>query len=417
MFKSKILNVLLAAIVAFGLWLYVITFVSSERDETFYDIPVSYQGEAIMNERNLMVTTENKPTVSLTLYGKRSELRKLSVENITILADLSKIGEAGNHSLNYSIFYPGNVPDDAFTVQSQYPSMVRLTVERRVTKEVPVELRFKGRVSRDYIVDKENLELDRENITISGPASVIDQITQAIVEVDLTDRTASFVESYRFILSDSEKQPVDAKMVETNAAEVRLTVYIKRVLEIPLLVTVTDGGGATEKTSEIKIDPEVIQVAGSEVQLEEIADGLELGTLDLGELVGDSTIRFPINLPEGLENLSGKTEAVVTVKFPELKTRNFTVFASNFEALNVPEGLEVVFINSEIQVSVRGPKALISKMKSEDIFITVDFANAEVGSYTVKANVVMGEGFTAAGVIGTYRVSATVQELVPEEDK
>jgi len=417
MFKSKILNVLLAVTLSFGLWLYVITFVSSEREETFYDIPVSYQGEALLNDRNLMITTETRPTVNLTLYGKRSELSKLTVENITILADLSKIGEPGTHSLNYDIYYPGDIPDNAFSVQSQYPSMVRLTVERRITKEIPVNIRYKGRVPENYIVDTEKLELDRENITVSGPASVMDQITQAIIEVDLENRTASFVENYRFILCNKEGDPVDAKMVETNATEVTLTLYIKRVLEIPLLLTVVDGGGATEATSEIGIDPKVIQVAGSESMLEQIAEGLNLGTLELGELLGDTTKKFPIVLPEGLENLSGKTDATVTVKFPELRTRSITVYADNFEALNVPEGLEAVFINSEIAVSVRGPKDLVNKMTSEDIFVTVDFANAGVGSYTIKANVVMGEGYTDAGAIGTYRIYATIQEKPPEEDK
>ena len=389
MFKSKVLNLILAFVIAFGLWAYVITFVSSEREETFYDISVSYQGEALLNERNLMITSEVKPTVNLTLYGKRSDLNKLSTENITILADLSKIGEAGTHSLNYNIFFPGNVPDNAFTVQSQYPSMVRITVERRITKDVPVNIRYQGRVPENYIVDKEEKLLDRETITVSGPASAVDQITQAIVEVDLTDRTASFSESYRYTLCNANNEPVDAKSVETNAAEVNLTLYIQRVMEVPLLVTVVAGGGATEETSDIKIEPEVIKVAGSEAQLEQLA--------------------------EGLENLSGQLDATVNVKFPELDVRNFKISSSNFEALNVPEGLEVTFLNDEIVVTIRGPKDLVAKMTVNDILITVDFADAVVGSVTEKANVIMGEGFTAAGAMGTYRVFANVQELVPEE--
>ena len=415
MFKSKVLNLVLAFVIAFGLWAYVITFVSSEREETFYDISVSYQGEALLNERNLMITSEVKPTVNLTLYGKRSDLNKLSTENITILADLSKIGEAGTHSLNYNIYYPGNVPDNAFTVQSQYPSMVRITVERRITKEVPVNIRYQGRVPENYIVDKEELLLDRETITISGPASAVDPITQAIVEVDLTDRTVSFSESYRYTLCNANNEPVDAKSVETNAAEVNLTLYIQRVMEVPLLVTVVDGGGATEATSDIKIKPEVIKVAGSEAQLEQLAEGLILGEILLADLKGDSTLQMEIILPEGLENLSGQIEATVNVKFPELDVRNFRISSSNFEAINVPEGLEVTFLNDEIVVTIRGPKALVAKMTVNDILITVDFADAVVGSVTEKANVIMGEGFTAAGAMGTYRVFANVQELVPEE--
>jgi YbbR domain-containing protein len=243
----------------------------------------------------------------------------------------------------------------------------------------------------------------------------VDQITQAIVEVDLTDRTASFSESYRYTLCNDNNEPVDAKSVETNAAEVNLTLYIQRVMEVPLLVTVVAGGGATEETSDIKIEPEVIKVAGSEAHLEQLAEGLILGEILLADLKGDSTLQMEIVLPEGLENLSGQAEATVNVKFPELDVRNFKISSSNFEAINVPEGLEVTFLNDEIVVTIRGPKALVAKMTASDILITVDFTDAVVGSVTEKANVIMGEGYTAAGAMGTYRVFANVQELVPEE--
>ena len=415
MFKSKLFSVAVSVVVALCLYAYVITFVSAEREETFYDIPVSYQGEALLSDRRLMVTSEAKPTVTLTLYGKRSELRKLNVENITILADLSKIGEPGTHSIDYTIIYPGDIPNNAFSVMSQYPTMVKIAVERRITKEVPVQIRYVGGVPENYILDQESMLLDRPSITVSGPASVTDQISKAIVNVDLTDRTVSFVESYRYTLCDAAGNPVDAKMVETNAAEVSVTLYIDRILEIPLAVTVIDGGGATEKTSEILIEPLTIQVAGSESQLEQLGDKLILGEVNLADLKGDTVLRLPINLPEDLDNLSGKTEAVVSVKFPALNTRNFTVSSANFEALNVPEGMEVVFITSEIVITVRGPKALVAKMTPADILISVDYAGKPLGSTDEKATVTMGEGFTEAGAIGNYRIFATIVEKTPEE--
>ena len=78
MFKNKIVSLLLSVLVAFGLWAYVITFVSSDMEGTFYDIPVSLQGEALLAERGLMITTQEKPTVTLTLYGNRRELNQLT---------------------------------------------------------------------------------------------------------------------------------------------------------------------------------------------------------------------------------------------------------------------------------------------------------------------------------------------------
>lgn len=412
MFKNKILPMLLSLAIAIGLWAYVVTFVSSEREETFYDIPVSYQGEALLVDRGLMITSEERPTVTLTLYGNRGELSKLNNTNITILADLSKIGSSGTHSLSYNIYYPGDIPSNAFTVQSQYPGMVQVMVEKRLTKEVPIAIRYNGIVPENFIADKENVELDRTSVSISGPASVVDRITQAIVEVDLEGKSASFSESYRFTLCDVHNDPVDAKMVQTDAAEVNLTLYIKRVMEIPLRVTVEDGGGATEETSEITIDPQVIKVAGNEAALAQLEE-LVLGTIKLGELAKDEELSFEIKLPDGVENLSGKTEAKVSVQFSELRTK--TIIITDFVPLNVPEGLEAEFITQELSVTVRGPKDIMARITSEHVSVTVDFLNAQAGTYTIKANVVMAEGFTKAGAIGTYRLNATLKEPELEE--
>lgn len=407
MFKSKILPLLLSIVVAFGLWAYVITFVSSEREGTFSDISVSYQSEALLEERGLMIVSEEKPTVTLTLYGNRRELNKLDSSNISIIADLSKIGEPGIHNLRYNVYYPGDIPDNTFTVQSQYPSMVKVEVERRVTKEIPVNVVYEGSVQKDYIADKENVELDNPVVKITGPASAVDQITQAVVLVNLQDKSESFIEAYRFTLCDAQGEPVDAKMVEANIAQVNLTLYIKRVKEIELVVTVIDGGGATKKTSEITIDPKILKVAGNETALEDI-DKINLGTINLGELAKDTELEFAINLPSGLDNLSGKTSAKVAVKFPELKTVNIAV--TDFAALNVPEDMEVEFITQELSVSIRGPKDIVQKLTAEHVSVTVDFANAEAGTFTLKANVVIDNSIKGVGAMGTYSVSATLAE-------
>ena len=407
MFKSKILPLLLSIVVAFGLWAYVITFVSSEREGTFSDISVSYQSEALLEERGLMIVSEEKPTVTLTLYGNRRELNKLDSSNISIIADLSKIGEPGIHNLRYNVYYPGDIPDNTFTVQSQYPSMVKVEVERRVTKEIPVNVVYEGSVQKDYIADKENVELDNPVVKITGPASAVDQITQAVVLVNLQDKSESFIEAYRFTLCDAQGAPVDAKMVEANIAQVNLTLYIKRVKEIELVVTVVDGGGATKKTSEITIDPKILKVAGNETALEDI-DKINLGTINLGELAKDTELEFAINLPSGLDNLSGKTSAKVAVKFPELKTVNIAV--TDFAALNVPEDMEVEFITQELSVSIRGPKDIVQKLTAEHVSVTVDFANAEAGTFTLKANVVIDNSIKGVGAMGTYSVSATLAE-------
>ena len=410
MFKNKILPLLLAILCAFVLWSYVITFVSADREATFYDIPVSFQGEAILEDRGFMLVSE-KPTVTLTLHGNRAELNKLDNSKITIYADLSKIASPGVHSLSYDAYY-GDIPTNAFTVQSQYPGLVKVTVEKRLTKEVPVVVNTTGTVQQDFIADRENVELDYEKITVTGPASAVEPIAQAVVEVDLQDKSDSFIQSYRFTLCDSSGVPVDAKMVEVNVAEVNVTMYIKAVKEIPLVWNVVEGGGATLRTSNIVVEPAVIKVAGNENVLKDLKE-INLGTIDLGTILKDSEITFEIKLPDGITNLSGTTEAVAYVTFPDLLTKTFTI--TRITPMNVPEGMDVELITEKLTVTIRGPKEIMNKMGSSHLSVRVDFSNAKLGTDSFKAMIIISTGFDRAGAVGTYWVSAKLVEKPPEE--
>ena len=76
--KNKFGAILLSVAIAFGLWLYVITYVSPNSEETYYNIPVVLEGESVLNERGLMCTSTSSSTVSLQLAGARSDLIKVN---------------------------------------------------------------------------------------------------------------------------------------------------------------------------------------------------------------------------------------------------------------------------------------------------------------------------------------------------
>lgn len=413
--KNNIIRILLSVVIAFSLWLYVITVVSPNSEDTFYNIPVNLRGESVLNDRGLMITSDEIPKVTMKLSGNRTDLNKITNENITLVADLSTIYEPGTQTLSFSHSFPGNVAGDAITVMERSPGRITLTIERILSKSVPVNIEYTGSLSEDYIADKENviltdssnMILENNMIHVTGPESVIDQITQAKIAVDLTGRSASFSETYRFSLCDSDGEPVDAEHVTTDVGEVYLTLYIQRVKEIPLELEILSGGGATEETSQIEYEPKTIKVAGSESVLETLEE-IILGTINLGELTEDTERTFPVELPSGVTNLTGVTEVKVTVEFPELLTKTFTV--TKVTAANVPEGLEADIVTQELAVTVRGPKELVEKMTEADIAAVVDFTNAQVGTFTMKANIAMGSAYTEVGAMGTYNVSATVRQ-------
>ena len=406
--KSKLTSIALSIAIAFGLWMYVITSVSPGSEETYYNIPVVMDGEALLAERNLMITGTSGNSATLVLSGNRSDLYKVNRENITLKANLGSILEEGTHSVAYSIAYPGDVAQNAFEVLSQTPKYINVTVEKRTTKEVPVEVKWIGSTPEEFMSDRENRVLDYANITVSGPASVADLIEKAVIEVDLTEQRESISQSYRYTLCDGEDNPVDAQQITTNVEEVRLDVKIQRVKEVQLQVDVNYGGGAGEDNTRITLSTETVRLSGGEAVLEELGDTIVLGRINLAEVPKSQEFTFPIVLPEGVTNLTGVTEVTVDIILQGLSTREFTV--ENIKMVNIPEGMDAELITEKLQIIVRGPTADVVNLTEDSISVAVDLTGAEADTSTFKANVLFGEGFDSVGAMGTYSVSVIVSE-------
>ena len=405
--KNKIARVVLSLAIAFALWMYVITVVSPESEQTFYDIPVSYQND-VLEERGLMIVSET-PTVTLKLKGNRSDLNELNANNITILVNLAAIQAPGTQMLSYTVSYPNNFPNNAFETLSQSPNLLTLKVENRVKKAVPIQLEYIGSVPEGFIADKENPTMDVAAVEISGPESVVTQIDRAVIQVDLADKTDSVVGAFPYVMCDADGTPVDAQMVTTNVEEVNLSVKIQAMKEVPLTLNLIDGGGATADTCQVELSRETIWVSGTENKLNELT-AVELGTVDLALLKEETnTMTFEIVLPEGVTNMTGETEVTATISFPSLGKKTLSISKEKFLATGVPAGTEVVWITEVVEVELRGPRDIIKDITEKDITVTMDFKDEELGSISKVPKITLSSAYADVGAVSVSTVTATLQ--------
>ena len=404
--QKKVLAILLSAVVAFGLWLYVITVVSPESEKTFYDIPVVLQNKNLLTERGLILVSD-EPNVTLALKSNRTILNDLNESNINVIINLANIEKPGTHSLTYSITYPGNIPHNEVTVMSSSTDLITVRVENRIRKTVPVVLDFGDTaVPTGYTADKENAELDYTEIEVVGPESVINQISQAVIKVNLSNQTKTVAGEFQFALCDGQGNPLNVEKVTVNTEKVSLVVKVEKVKEIDLVLDIVDGGGATKDNCTITLDTTKIQISGSDILLEGI-DSWKLGEIKLGEITEDQTLKFPIVLPEGVTNQTGVEEVTVEIKLPPLKTKTFTV--KNITAINQPAGMRAEIVAKALQVKVRGPEALIDTMKETDISAVINLADAKENTVTRNAEIVFGDAFAGVGEMGTYPVTVNLK--------
>lgn len=409
--KSKFLSALLAALIAICLWAYVITVERPESENTFYNVPVVLDGESVLQDRGMMITSDTSMTVTLKLSGKRSDLNNLKSSDIAAVVDLARITEAGNKKVHYEVSIPG---DSTIEVVSRQPDTLSLTVTEWAVKEVPVELAYESRVPEGYYVDRQSASLEHESVTVSGPKSIINQIEQAKITLNLENRIETIAENLRFALCDAEGNPIeDVSSVTTDCGEIRVTVSIQQLKELKLTCTVVDGGGLTAGDVKVTLDYDKVTVAGSTAALLGL-DELNLGTVDLSEIPESTELVMPIKLPEGVSNQSGFTVAHVKVELPELETRTYSV--SNFRADHVPQGMTAQIYTQFLEVKIRGRGPVLDRIKPEHITAVVDLSGETPGMFSLPVEFEI-EGFGAVdnvGAIEKYSVKGKLAETLAE---
>ena len=407
--RNKLGSFLLAVSIALGLWLYVVSYIDTDYELTLDNVSVGLEGKSILTaDRGLMILSEDEYRVSITVSGSRQDVSKINTGNIQVVADLSKIEEPGEHKLTYNIILPGDVPSGAVSYQKD-PDRVAVVVARKKTKEIPVTVTYEGDVPADYIKDTAALELDHSYVEISGPEDVVDQIHHASISVDCTGRTESIYESLRYELQDQRGEPVDAEWITTNVSEVKVYLPVVMVKKLPLTVTLVDGGGATAATTKLSIDPAYISISGSETALAAMEE-LDLGIIELAQITKDQELTFDITLPEGITNVSNLPTATVSISFPKLSTREFTI--TEFDQTHLATGMKWESLTKQLTITVRGLKAEVQRLNAADIIARVDLSGVENTS-AVEPDIIFPKSYESLGVLGSYSVSVQVTPVEP----
>lgn len=378
--KSKVLTVLLSAVIAFGLWLYVISVERTQIEYTFHNVPVIFDGESVLEDRGLMITSDMDQVVTLTLSGNRSDLNKLKNSDITVLVDLTRIYEAGEKTLSYDVSIPGN---SAIEVVSRKPDSIALTIAEWSTKEIPVQIETIGTPAESYKIDEANKFSDPKSVDISGPKDLIDQIAMGKITVNMEGAKESFEQRQKITLCDANGNPVDEDLsnvfVENHMILVRVPVLMEK--EISLRLPVVAGGGLTEDDVTVSMSFNKITVTGSPAVVSKMADTIELEPIDLSkDTVSFENKEYSFTLPEGVKSREGNV-VEVSLTLPERASRLIYVLKSQFEAIGTPEGYDVAYTRPGINVTLQGKSATLSKIDPTDIRVIVDLTGASSSGY------------------------------------
>ncbi len=413
--RNKIISLLLSAVIAISLWVYVVTTVTPEDSQWIRNIPVTFTNEdGLFSDRNLTLTKGRNATVDLKVYGKRQDLLKLNNSNITITVDLSDVLGPGSWPLRYTVEMPETVSDNDISIESRSTYEIDVQVDLLSVKEVPVQAVFQGSVADGYVQD--SIELEYDTLEISGPQDQVSKVDHAEVVLERTNLSKTVSDSLAYTLVDADGGEVVSDEIHCNVDKIGVMMTVSMVKELPLTVQFIDGGGATEEHVVSSIEPSTITVKGSAEDLEGL-NSLNIGNIDLSTIPTNTsyTGSFSIVLPDNMTNLTGEEMAKVTVELKNLKEKTFRV--TNLELANTPSNLKATLGTVSLQIKLRGPSDVIDTITASNIRAVADLSSVgtSTGQFSVPVDVYV-DGFSDVGAMGSYNVLVSISEPTESDD-
>lgn len=417
---SKALYVVLSILIAVSLWFYVTSTDMTNDSKPIKNIPVTFTGLDILEDRDLMIVSEN-PTVNITVQAAPIVLAKLTDSSVEVTANVSNINLEGKHTLVCNVNLPAGVSDNQVNILSGVNgNVVTIEVARFLRRDIEIRGEFQGQVADGYLAgDNDSFLFSPNVLTISGQADQVNQVAYAKVVINGEELTDTFNGERPFQLIGANDNVLDNIKVECDTEVVYTTFPIWATAEIPLEVRLISGGGvsADEASCELSIDH--ITVAGSKAAVAALqAKGaINLGEIDLAAVEDGQELTYSIPLADELTNISGVTEVRATVKLNK-KLVTKTVEASSIQPINVPEGWEATVVTQVLPVKVRGSQALIDELIDENILVIADLQsiNLAAGQYTVPVSIQLNSVGTSSEIGILSSDYSVVVNLRPSED-
>ena len=264
------------------------------------------------------------------------------------------------------------------------PSIVRVSIEDLQRKEFTLTTKITGTPSDGFSVGE--VKLDKTNVVVTGPVSVIGQISQIGVEIDVSglDSNESGRAELKYFDANGNTFVISDNRVSKSFDNVGYSLVMLNGRTLTLNFDV--GGTAAQgyKFTGAESTTKSIQVRGQP----EVLEGLDSITVPASALsvegaTGDVNITVDIKnfLPANVTAV-GDTKVNVTLKVEALDKKSLTLTVNDLNIVGAKPGVATNIVPEKITVVVSGLSANLESVTNADLKATLDVSEMNVGSNT-----------------------------------
>lgn len=398
LFAKNLRTFLLALALGISVWVSAVSAADPNEVRSFPNpIPL----EVVGLDPSLVLTSETPRSVDITLRAPRSVWEALTARDgaVRAILDLSAFS-AGEHTKEIQLV----VTERPYQLVFVNPSTVTVTLESIASRTFPVTTTLRGQPATGYQAGDATTEVDQ--VAISGPESLVKQAARARVLVNLDNVRETIDEALPVQIVDEDDNVIQGLTV--NPETVRVNIPISQqggFRDLAVKVVVQGQQAPGYRIENISVFPPVITIFAEDPErVNELPGVVETMPLDLQGQSEDISTRLSLNLPEGI-TLVGAQTVQVNVSISPIQT-SLTLLNQPINIVGLEEGLSAQVFPQTVDVIISGPVPVLDALASQDVTVSVDVSDLEIGVYqlTPQVNVLLEDVLVESILPGTVEV-------------
>lgn len=396
-------SLLLALVLASIIWLNA-TQAQDPITTQFLQLDVNFVGRP---EDSILVRPGNQ-SVQIRIEGPESIVNQVSIADFNAFVDLTQTPFAE------TVFVPIEITTSKTDLDiTPIPNEVEVLLEQQVSREIPVELDIRGEVARGHA--QGNPLVEPATITVSGRASLVEQLDFALATVFLNDALETTVAEHRPIFYDQQGRVSSTTNLSLSTEEVQVTIPIVESDGFADKLITVDWVGYPApgyRLLSVTVDPPGVLVKGATARINALTR-LQTEPIDITGLTGSFTQQATLDLPSGV-SLDQDQEIFVTIEIQPILTTDTR--EREVEVLGLGEGLEALLDPQEVRVVLFGPLPVLDTLVDDDVRVTIDLFDLISGTHSIQPVVNIPERGIELRSIRPETIRVTITPTITNTD-
>jgi YbbR domain-containing protein len=340
-------------------------------------IPITYRGPA----DGLLVVGDAPTETRVTVRAPTSVWERLTAGDLQVVGDLGALG-AGRHGVPLQ----ASVEANGARVTLIDPAQVVVIIEQASERIVPVRVQVTGETAAGYRT--ETPTVTPTEVTVVGPASVIERVLEATAPIDLAaaDRDLDLSVALRPV--DSAGQLVAGAELLPPTARVQVDVSLpggfRSVAVLPLL---TDQVEAGYRVTNVTVTPPTVVLFSSDpAAVESLPGFVQTEPISLANATTTIQHRALIDMPEGFSAVDEPSVLVEVTIEPILSS---ITLSRQVEIVGLAPGSYAQAAPDVVSVILDGPLPVLESLAPQDVRVVLDLLGLQVGIHQVEPEVIV----------------------------